>query len=171
MSAMSARRRKVAAVLAGALVPVVLLAGMLLPTSFEETEAGWVDTTEVEATVAAATIPAPLFPQACEYKAGLLGRRIEVYWTLPEGYDLADVQFSINKSGLGSVLDPITGFKNISTEYHGQGNYTTTIGVGLLSLGATMDFALAVEDSSGWTSKAIGGKITTGLLLGGTCSN
>lgn len=179
MSVMSTRRRKVAAVLAGAMVPVVLLAGMLLPTALEETEAGWVDVTEVSATVGASTIPGPTLTRQCEFKPGLLGlgARVRIYWALPAGYTLDEVAVEASTKGLGSVLAPLTGFSlRGNTVSLGAGRYQTDVPTnllgGLLGLGSELELAFLVEDS-GWRSESASVASNAGLLggIGGSCRN
>lgn len=179
MRVMSMRRGKAVALLAGAMVPLLLLAGVLLPTSLEETEAGWVDPTEISATVGAGTIPAPTLTGPCSFRPGLLGlgARVRIDWALPAGYTLDDVVVEASTSGLGSVLAPLTGFNlKGNTESRGGGTYRTEVPAnllgGLLGLGSELELAILVEDS-GWRSEPASVASNAGLLagIGGTCRN
>lgn len=179
MLAVSTRSRKAAALIAGAMVPLLLLAGILLPTSLEETEAGWVDPTEVAATVGAGTIPAPTLTGPCTFRPGLLGlgARVRIDWALPAGYTLDDVVVEASTSGLGSVLAPITGFNLAgNTEPRGGNTYRTEVPAnllgGLLGLGSELELAILVEDS-GWHSEPAAVASNAGLIagLGGSCRN
>lgn len=165
-------RRRMLALLAGGVVPLVLLAGMWLPTSLGDTEAGWVTTTSVQGTAQTAVIP-PIDFHECHYRPGIigLGARVEITWSPPEGYGVSSVDAAQYTNGLGSVLQPITGFTNGGgAEEEADGSYTTTIRTGLLGgslgLGSTMHFVLTVEDSSGWTSEPVVVIATSGILIG-----
>ncbi|WP_087485839.1 hypothetical protein [Brachybacterium massiliense] len=178
MTARSTRRRQLTAMLAGALVPLVLLTGMLLPTSFEETEAGWTDTTPIAGEVTASTIPAPMLTRDCEFRPGGLGlaARVRIHWNLPEGYTLQQATLQQATGGVGSILEPVLGFSfSSNTAQNGDGTYTTTIPTGLLGgllgLGSTMRFGITVEDPSGWRSEPAIIEAQSILLGIGTCEH
>lgn len=178
------RGRRVAAVLAGAMVPLVLLAGLLLPTSFEETEAGWTDETAVSATAGTVELPAPTLTRDCRFNPGLLGigAHVRIFWELPQGYTLDDVVVEASTSGLGSVLAPLTGFSvRGNTEVQSNGTYRTDVPAnllgGLLGLGSELEIAIAVstdaENPEAWTSESASVASNAGLIggIGGNCRN
>lgn len=180
MTASTERRRRVTALLAGAMVPLALLAGMLLPVSTQQTEAAWTAETSVSATAAAAVIPTPQLTARCQYLPGLLGvgAQVKIHWALPAGYDLTDIVFQKSSNGLGSLLEPITGFSGVSgTTKNTDGTYTTTVPVGLLGgllgLGSGMNLGITVKDDSGWTSQPAIVMARSGVLagLGSGCWN
>lgn len=180
MTARTVRRRRVIALLAGAMVPLVLLAGMLLPVSIQQTEAGWTAETSVSATAAAAVIPAPQLTAQCQYRPGVLGlgAEVRIHWALPAGYELTDIVFQKSSNGLGSLLEPITGFSGVSgTTRNTDGTYTTTVPVGLLGgllgLGSGMNLGVTVKDDSGWTSQPALVMARSGAIagLGSGCWN
>lgn len=178
MNAPAIRRRRLAALLAGAMVPLVLLAGMLLPVTFEETEASWTDTTSARATTTAATIPAPTLTEECEFRPGVAGlaARVRVHWQLPPGYTLEQATLLRETDGIGSILEPVLGFGlSERTQENSDGTYTTTIpaGVlgGLLGLGSRLQFGIMVEDASGWTSEAAVIEARSTLLGIGFCNH
>lgn len=179
------RRRRVAAVLAGAMVPLVLLAGLLLPISFEKTEAGWTDETAMSAAASTFEVPAPTLTRECEFRPGLLGisAHVRIFWELPEGYELEDVVVDASTSGLGSVLAPLTGF-NVegNTVELNDGTYRTNVRTnllgGLLGLGSELEIAMRVsvdpeKHPEAWTSDTASVASNAGLIggLGGNCRN
>ncbi|MFC7464346.1 hypothetical protein [Brachybacterium sp. GCM10030252] len=174
-------RRRLTALLVGAVVPAILLLGVALPTSIQHTEAGWTQTSAVSGQARAATIPAPRLTAPCEFRPGVLGlgARVRIFWSLPAGYTLADIEVRASTSGLGSVLAPLTGF-NVTgnTVQQSDGTYRTDVPTnllgGLLGLGSELEIALVVRDApSGWVSTRAAVASNAGLLagIGGTCRN
>lgn len=162
------RRRRLVALLAGAMVPLVLLAGMLLPTQFEETEAGWTHQVQAEALAEAAVIPG-VTVNSCRRVAGLLGSRVEIDWAPPAGYATEDVEIRTYTRGLGGVLEPLTGYDDqFTTVENPDGSVTTTITANLLGnlvdLGTVLQVELVVTDS-GWTSESAVVVVETFLVL------
>lgn len=144
----------------------------------DSTEATWHAEETAAGTVTAATVPAPNLEGRCRYFPGLLGigARVEIYWSAPEGYNLEDAELLTSTSGLGSVLEPLTGFSlNNRTEGDPNG-YTTTVPTnllgGLLGLGSEMEIAIFISDR-GWTSEPVSIATNAGLIggIGGNCRN
>lgn len=163
---------------ARALLVLGLLCGLGVGTSV----AVWTDQEQAAATFESAVVPAPMLTQACEYRPGLLGvgARVRVYWRPPTGYTLDDVELHASTSGLGSVLEPLTGFSlQASTVPAGNGAFRTDVPTnllgGLLGLGAELELALIVvpDDMGGWQSEPASVASNAGLIigLGGTCRN
>ncbi|GAA1489134.1 hypothetical protein [Brachybacterium sacelli] len=174
------RHPRLTAVVAGVMVPLTLLLGTLLPTVIERTEAGWTDETVTSAEAHAAVIPAAILTQECDFEPGLLGlrARVEIFWALPEGYTVDDVQVQASTSGLGSVLAPLTGFSvQGSTVTLPDGSFRTDVPAnllgGLLGLGSELEIALVVQDDSGWDSQPVSIASNAGLIggIGGSCRN
>ncbi|GAA2028199.1 hypothetical protein GCM10009720_04980 [Yaniella flava] len=144
------------------------------------TEASW--TAEAHATgflQAGAVPPAELAVEACDYIPGLLGARVEVYWSAPDGYELANANILADSSGLGAILAPLTGFNLQENTVENSGNdhdYTTTFRMNLLGsllpLGDSLRIAIQMEhpQASTWTSDPVSVDVRTGLLISGSCS-
>ena len=173
-------RAKLRASLATTAATALLLVGIVLPATIEPTDASWTGKDLASASFSAATIPAPVLTQPCEFRPGVLGlaARVRIYWQLPEGYELGDIVVEASTSGLGSVLAPLTGFSVLSnTTARDDGTYRTTVPTnllgGLLGLGSEMEIAFAVEHESGWQSEPAAVATNAGLLvgLGGSCRN
>lgn len=172
---MTRSRRTRAIIVVLALVMLVLgLSGV------RSTLAGWTDSKEAAGSFSAATIPAPVLTESCEFRPGLLGigARVRIHWKLPAGYQLDDVVVEASTRGLGSVLAPLTGFSLTSnTTSNGDGTYTTDVPAnllgGLLGLGSELEIAFAVEHESGWQSEPASVASNAGLIggLGGNCRN
>lgn len=164
----------------GMLAPLALVVGCVLPVRAEPVDAEWTAQSPARARMAAAQIPPISLARTCSFKPGILGvgARVEVYWRLPAGYQVSDVQVEASTKGLGSVLAPITGFSTANnTERGSDGVYTTTVRSnllgGLLGLGSELELAFFVKDASGWTSQTRSVATNAGLLagIGGTCRN
>lgn len=161
---------------------VLLAAGLVLGMGATSTLAAWSDSEQVTASFEAQTLPAPTLTRPCEFRPGLLGlgARVRIYWAVPEGYQLEDVQVQASTRGLGSILAPLTGF-NLSgnTERQSDGTYRTEVPAnllgGLLGLGSELEiaFVLAPDDTGGWTSAPASVASNAGLIigLGGNCRN
>lgn len=184
MSPLSLRRPhhpRLTALLAGAVVPLALVLGLTLPTSIDRTEAGWTAETAVSAEATAGVVPAPTLTRACEFRPGVLGlgARVRIYWALPQGYSLQNVEVEASTRGLGSVLAPLTGFSlSGNTQSQSDGTYRTDVPTnllgGLLGLGSELEIAFVVKDpASGWSSQAASVASNAGLIggLGGNCRN
>lgn len=174
------RRSRLTALLAGAVVPLALVLGLALPTAIERTEAGWTDQTRAAATSSAGVIPAPTLTRSCQFRSVLgLGAHVRIYWALPQGYTLQNIEVRASTSGLGSILAPLTGFSlSGNTQRQSDGTYRTDVPTnllgGLLGLGTELEIAFVVKDpASGWVSKPASVASNAGLIggLGGNCRN
>lgn len=160
----------------------MLAAGLVLGIGASASHAAWTDSEQATAVFEAGEIPAPTLTQRCQFMPGLLGigARVRVYWQLPEGYTLDDVEVRASTSGLGSVLAPLTGFtlRNNTVSQPG-GTYRTEIPTnllgGLLGLGSELELAFVVvpEGGGGWESEAAAVASNAGLIggIGGNCRN
>jgi len=159
-----------------------LAAALVIGLGATSTLAAWTDESYAEATLEAAVLPAPTLTQECQFRPGLLGigARVRIYWALPEGYSLEDVEVHASTSGLGSVLAPLTGFSlSGNTEQLPDGTYETDVPTnllgGLLGLGSELEIAilLAPEEPDGWTSEPASVASNAGLIggIGGNCRN
>lgn len=144
-------RAKLRASLATTAATALLLVGIVRPATIEPTDASWTGKDLASASFSAATIPAPVLTQPCEFRPGVLGlaARVRIYWQLPEGYELGDIVVEASTSGLGSVLAPLTGFSVLSnTTARDDGTYRTTVPTnllgGLLGLGSEMGGVLGL---------------------------
>ena len=173
-------RQKLRASLAATAAAALFIAGIVVPSTIEPTDASWTDDELASASFSAATIPAPVLTQSCEFRPGVLGlgARVRIYWQAPDGYGLDDVVVEASTSGLGSVLAPLTGFSLLSnTTARDDGTYRTDVPTnllgGLLGLGSELEIAFAVEHESGWQSEPAAVATNAGLLvgLGGSCRN
>jgi predicted ribosomally synthesized peptide with SipW-like signal peptide len=150
----------------------VLAAGLVLGIGASTGVANWTDTEQVSAEFRADVLPAPTLTRACTYYPGLLGigAQVRIYWALPEGYTLDDIEVSASTSGLGSVLAPLTGFSlRGNTTRQADGSYRTD---GLLGLGSELEIALTVTTEH-WQSGRAAVASNAGLLagIGGNCRN
>lgn len=144
------------------------------------TDAAWQAKTSATATLTAGTVPAPTLTQTCQFRPGLLGlgARVRIFWSIPDGYTLDDIEVQASTAGLGSVLAPLTGFSlrgNTTTTADG---YRTDVPAnllgGLLGLGSELEIAIRVSDpNSDWTSESVSVASNAGLIagLGGGCRN
>lgn len=144
------------------------------------TDAVWHAEAPATGVLTAGTVAAPTLTQRCEFRPGLLGigARVRIFWALPEGYTLDDVEVQASTSGLGSVLAPLTGFSlrgNTTTESDGyRTDVPTNLLGGLLGLGSELEIAMRVADpDSDWTSESVSVASNAGLVggLGGSCRN
>ncbi|MGO2860197.1 MAG: hypothetical protein ACTIC1_03500 [Brevibacterium sp.] len=162
-----------------ALASVALLALVLGPVAVDGTLAAWKDSKTSQASFNAAKVPAPVLTAECKYRYPLLGYgRVEIYWRLPEGYQLSDVVVETSTKGLGSLLSPLTGYDvSQNTITNGDGTYTTEVRTnllgGLLGGGTRINIGLYVEHDSGWKSSSALVESSAGLLagIGGSCHN
>lgn len=170
------RSRRFRALIAG-LALVMLVFGL---SSVRSTVAGWTDSGEAVGSFSAATVPAPVLTENCEYRPGIigLGARVRIFWKLPAGYQLDDIVVEASTSGLGSVLAPLTGFNlRSNTTSTGGGTYRTDVPAnllgGLLGLGSELEIAFLVEHESGWQSESASVASNAGLIggIGGNCRN
>lgn len=161
---------------------VMLAACLVLGTGAGSSLALWNSQADSTASFQAAVVPAPALTQPCEFRPGLLGvgARVRIFWALPAGYTLADVQVHASTSGLGSVLAPLTGFSlQNNTLRQADGTYRTDVPTnllgGLLGLGSELELAiiLAPTSAGGWTSKPASVASNAGLIggIGGNCRN
>ena len=161
---------------------VMLAVALVLGMGATPALAAWTDSEQVTASFEAETLPAPALTRACQFRPGLLGvgARVRIYWAVPEGYSLGDVQVEASTSGLGSVLAPLTGFNLTgNTEQLGDGTFRTEVPTnllgGLLGLGSELEIALtlAPANKGGWTSESASVASNAGLIggLGGNCRN
>lgn len=176
-------KQRLVALLAGAMVPLMLLAGLLLPTTLEDTSADWQDTTSLSAKAGALRIPAPALSRPCEFRAGALGlgASVRVYWKLPGSYVLGDAAVLAGSSGVGSVLQPITGFAIDSgnTVLVSGREYRTDVPASLLGglLGFNTELRVAIllkpAQAAPWTSEPALVRANAGLVagIGGSCRN
>lgn len=163
---------------------VVLLLSIALGVAFSNhrsvsaTDAVWNARQSAHAEFDAGSVPAPELTRECRFRPGLLGlrARVEIYWSLPAGYTLDDVEVHASTSGLGSVLAPLTGF-SLSGQTSGSPNeYTTSVPTnllgGLLGLGSELEIGFFVNDET-WSSTPASVATNAGLLagLGGNCRN
>lgn len=157
----------------------VLAAGLVLGLGVGSTAAIWTDEEQVQAEFVAGTVPPPVLTAPCKFRPGLLGlgARVRVFWALPEGYELSDVEVRASTSGLGSILAPLTGFSlSGNTVTQSDGSYRTDIPTnllgGLLGLGSELEIAFVVKDAP-WESTSASVASNAGLLagLGGNCRN
>ena len=166
------RNRRIQALIAG-IALVILVLGL---SGVRSTVAAWTDTEGSAGSFTAATVPAPTLTATCEYVTVFLSDRVEIYWHLPTGYQLTDVDIEASTNGLGSVLAPLTGYNlSLNTTSTGGGNYTTKVPAGLLtgllgSLGE-LQVSLFVKHTSGWRSKPASIASDAGLFSGGKCRN
>lgn len=163
-------------------VRVMLAAGLVAGLAATSTLAGWTDGERASAEFTADVIPAPTLTEDCEFRPGLLGlgARVRIYWELPEGYSLDDIEVQASTSGLGSVLAPLTGFSLTgNTDQLDDGTYETDVPTnllgGLLGLGSELEIAmvLAPDGVGGWTSEPAAVASNAGLIggIGGNCRN
>jgi len=171
-------RRCAVAVCSSALVLAFVLSGGL--GTVRSTLSSWTDEESASGSFSAATIPAPILTQDCQFRPSVLGlgARVRIFWELPEGYALEDLVVQASTSGLGSVLAPLTGFNlQANTETQDDGTYQTDVPTnllgGLLGLGSELEIAFAVEHDSGWRSENASVASNAGLLagIGGNCRN
>lgn len=144
------------------------------------TDAAWRSDDSATGTFTAAPVPAPSLTAECRYRPGLLGigARVEIYWSTPEGYNLDDAELLASTSGLGSVLEPLTGF-NLEGNTEGSPDaYTTTVFTnlldGLLGLGSQLEISIMMSRPDyDWTSDAASIATNAGLVggIGGSCEN
>ncbi|GAA1927610.1 hypothetical protein GCM10009689_02920 [Brevibacterium antiquum] len=166
------RNRRIQALIAGIALAILVL-GL---SGVRSTMAAWTDTEQSAGSFRAATVPAPTLTANCKYVPVLLSGRVEIYWHLPTGYQLTDVDIEASTSGLGSVLAPLTGYNlSLNTTSTGGGNYTTKVPAGVLtgllgSLGE-LQVSLFVKHTSGWRSGPASIASDAGLLFGGKCRN
>ena len=160
----------------------LLAVALLLGVGATPTLAAWTDSEQVSASFEAETLPPPTLTRDCQFRPGLLGigARVRIYWAIPEGYSLDDIQVEASTSGLGSILAPLTGFSvRGNTEQLADGTYQTEVPAnllgGLLGLGSELEIAivLAPDDKGDWTSEAASVASNAGLIvgLGGSCRN
>lgn len=168
------RSRRIRALIAG-LALVVLVLGL---SGVRSTMAGWTDSEEASGSFSAATVPAPVLTNKCQYRSGVvdLGARVRIFWKLPAGYQLDDIVVEASTSGLGSVLAPITGFYlSPNTTSNGGGKHTTDVPTGLLGgllgTGDELEIAFFAKHESGWRSKPAAIASNAGLLGSGNCRN
>lgn len=173
-------RRKLRALLAAVSVTAILIVGISLPPIVEPTGASWTAEESASGSFSAATIPAPVLTDACQFRPGLLGigARVRIFWELPEGYQLDDIVVEASTSGIGSVLAPLTGFSlQSNTTSNSDGTYRTDVPTnllgGLLGLGSELEIAFSVEHESGWRSETASVASNAGLIggIGGNCRN
>lgn len=175
------RRRRKSLLVASACSAVLVLAAALSGGGvLRSTLASWSDEENVSSTFEAKTVPPPVLTQPCQFRPGLIGigARVRIFWQLPEGYELGDVEVEASTAGLGSVLAPLTGFSLTSnTTATGDGTYRTDVPTnllgGLLGLGTELEIAFVVEDENGWVSEPAAVASNAGLIigLGGSCRN
>lgn len=148
--------------------------------SIGTTAAAWQAQSSATGTLTAGTVPAPTLTQACQFRPGLLGlgARVLIFWSIPEGYTLDDIEVQASTSGLGSVLAPLTGFSLSANSQETADGYQTEVPAnllgGLLGLGSELEIAIRVSDpNSDWTSESVSVASNAGLLagLGGNCRN
>ena len=157
----------------------MLAAGLVLGIGASTGVASWTDVEQVSAEFRADVLPAPTLTRACTYYPGVLGigAQVRIYWALPEGYTLDDIEVSASTSGLGSVLAPLTGFSlRGNTTRQADGTYRTDVPTnllgGLLGLGSELEIALTVTTEH-WESESASIASNAGLLagIGGNCRN
>lgn len=177
------RRRHVApqARWAFGLVSVVITAlSLVLSTNAPNfTAAHWHSSRAAAGAFQAGSVPAPTLTGQCQFRPGILGlgARVRIFWSLPDGYTLDDVEVHASTSGLGSVLAPLTGFSlsgnTVTTAQGYRTDVPTNLLGGLLGLGSELEIAIVVTDGS-WTSQdAAAVASNAGLLagIGGNCRN
>jgi predicted ribosomally synthesized peptide with SipW-like signal peptide len=161
-----------------AMLAAAVVLGVTAPTSL----ALWSDQEQGSGSFSAMVVPAPTLTRACAYYPGVLGvgSQVRIYWALPAGYTLNDIQVRASTSGLGSVLAPLTGFSvSGNTQVQGDGTYRTDVPTnllgGLLGLGTELEIALvlAPQGVGGWQSRPASVASNAGLIagLGGNCRN
>ncbi|GAA4920199.1 hypothetical protein [Nesterenkonia rhizosphaerae] len=142
----------------------------------EHTDATWQSQQHAASPLTSGIIPAPALV-SCRYLPGLLGlgARVELTWSLPQGYTLSEAQVHASTSGVGSVLAPLTGFSMTQNTVISSGNYVTTVPVnllgGLLGLGSELELSVVVS-RHGWTTQNPRiARANPGLVggLGGSC--
>lgn len=148
-------------------------------SNIELTGGAYKSNTIVEGKFVATIIPAPVLTKACEYYAGMLGigATVRIYWELPAGYGLYDIETVASTSGLGSTLAPLTGFDIVkNTTLLADGSYRTNIPTnllgGLMGLGSELELGFVVATE--YLSSVPATVATNGGLLagqGGTCRN
>lgn len=142
------------------------------------TEAVWNSSEASAASFAAGTVPAPQLTRECQFRPGVLGlgARVRIFWRLPPGYTLDDVEVHASTSGLGSVLAPLTGFSVEGNTEGSPSQYQTDVPTnllgGLLGLGSELEIAILVKDGN-WTSETASIASNAGLIagIGGNCRN
>lgn len=160
----------------------LLALGLVLGTGAVATDALWTSQSDARASFRAGLVPAPALTRACEYQPGVLGlgARVRIFWSLPAGYTLADVQLLASTSGLGSALAPLTGYSlSSNTQRQGDGTYRTDVPTnllgGLLGLGSELEISIRLVPASagGWSSARASVASNAGLLagIGGNCRN
>ena len=168
--------------LRGRRLRAMLAAGLVLGFGASVSHAAWTDSEQAAAVFVAGEVPAPTLTRSCEFRPGVLGlgARVRVYWALPGGYSLDDVDVRASTRGLGSVLAPLTGFNlRSSTVRQSDGTYRTEIPTnllgGLLGLGSELElaFVVAPADAGGWESEPASVASNAGLIggIGGSCRN
>lgn len=161
---------------------VMLAAFLVLGTGAGSSLALWTAKADATASFQAAVVPAPTLTQPCTFQGGILGvnARVRIFWALPAGCTLNDVQVRASTCGLGSVLAPITGFSlQNNSQRQPNGTYRTEVPTnllgGLLGLGTELEIAiiLAPASAGGWTSRPDSVASNAGLIggIGGNCRN
>lgn len=175
----SQRRRHITGAV---VVMIALIVGLSFTrdTPVGSTTAAWSADESATGLLQAAEIPAPTLTRDCEFDPVFLGigARVRIFWDLPEGYTLDDVEVSASTSGLGSVLAPLTGFSLSSNTDTVSNGYETEVPTnllgGLLGLGSELEIAIRIQDpQSDWTSETASVASNAGLIggLGGNCRN
>lgn len=147
----------------------------------DSTEASWTSEAHAAGVLQADTVPSAELTSKCRYRPGVLGlfARVEIYWSLPAEYTLDDAELLASSSGLGSVLEPLTGFNlEGNTESTSEG-YTTTVPTnllgGLLGLGGELEVAIVMthQEHDAWTSEPASIRTNAGLVagIGAFCEN
>ncbi|GAA2030111.1 hypothetical protein GCM10009720_07590 [Yaniella flava] len=165
---------------------VVVLVALIVGLSFTRdtpvgsTTAAWSADESATGVLQAAEIPAPTLTRDCQFRPGLLGlgARVRIFWDIPDGYTFDDVEVSASTSGLGSLLEPLTGFNLTGNTETTDDGYRTDVPTnllgGLLGLGSELEIAIKIQDpQSDWTSETTSVASNAGLIggIGGNCRN
>lgn len=133
---------------------VALACVMLTAPHTEVTEASWVDAEHASASFESLTVPAPVGVTCTA--TGTLGVLpvMTLDWQLPAGYTLSDIEVAeFNADGLlMGLIDFLLSVDN--TESLGDGNYRTTLRLGLLGglIGGGKTIAFRVIGPGTWRS-------------------
>lgn len=173
-------RQRARLVIGIAVLAVSLVLGMAVISnkSINSTDAVWNASQPSAASFTAGTVPGPQLTRSCQFRPGLLGlgARVRIFWRLPPGYTLDDVEVHASTSGLGSVLAPLTGFSVEGNTEGSPSQYQTDVPTnllgGLLGLGSELEIAILVKDGN-WTSETASIASNAGLIagIGGNCRN
>lgn len=146
-------------VLAGILALGLL--GFMGGSATTSTEATWTDQELSQGQFTTLVVPSPTATKECTYQ----NNAVHLYWTLPSGYELADMTISASSDGLGAALE----LSAEHTKLVPGRDYETTMSSRLLGellgLNAVWEVAIITEDGT-WKSAPLKFEASPGLALG-----